>query len=56
MDRKQLFAEEKKLCVFALYSSTVVTYMNIVLSAVAVKIQIAFKETLCLLKKKLIPD
>lgn len=42
MDRKQLFSEEKKLYMFALYGSTEVILLNIILSAVAIKIQISF--------------
>lgn len=42
MDRKQLFSEEKRLCMFALYGSTEVIILNITLSAVAIKIQISF--------------
>lgn len=42
MDQKQLFSEEKKLYMFALYGSTEVILLNIILSAVAIKIQISF--------------
>jgi len=41
MDQKQLFSEEKKLYMFALYGSTEVILLNIILSAVAIKIQIS---------------
>ena len=42
MDQKQLFSEEKKLYMFALYGGTEVILLNIILSAVAIKIQISF--------------
>ena len=42
MDQTQLFSEEKKLYMFALYGGTEVILLNIILSAVAIKIQISF--------------